>query len=180
MRIGIDISQIVHEGTGVEVYVRSMVESLLRVDSKNEYVLFGASVRRRHVFQSFYATLPRARVRLVTVPVPPIVLDILWNRLHVMPVETFIGPVDVFWSSDWTQPPLTSAAGVTTIHDLSTMLFSKEMDARIVATHARRLGWVKKECRAIFCDSESTKKDIAEQLHIPEGRLRVVYPGISL
>jgi hypothetical protein len=180
MRIGIDISQIVHEGTGVGTYVREMVVSLLRADSKNEYVLFGASVRRRHIFQSFYAALPPARVRLVTVPLPPIVLDMLWNRLHILPIESFTGPVDVFWSSDWTQPPLTSAAGVTTIHDLSTLLFPNEMDARIVATHARRIGWVQKECKAIFCDSESTKKDIAEQLHIPERRLHVVYPGISL
>lgn len=180
MRIGIDISQIVHEGTGVGTYVRRMVSSLLKIDKKNEYVLFGASVRRRNIFQSFYATLPHARVRLVTIPIPPIILDMLWNRLHIMPVETFTGAVDVFWSSDWTQPPLARVKGVTTIHDLSTIRFPKEMDARIVQTHTRRLGWVKKECAAIFCDSESTKKDIAELLHIPGTRLHVIYPGISL
>ena len=178
MRIGIDISQIVYEGTGVGTYVREMVTSLLLADSKNEYVLFGASVRRRNVFQSFYTALPHARTSLVTVPFPPIVLDILWNRFHIIPVEAFIGPVDVFWSSDWTQPPLKRARGVTTIHDLSTMVFPKEMDARIVATHARRLGWVKKECKVVFCDSESTKKDVAELLHIPKEQLHVVYPGI--
>ena len=88
MRIGIDISQIVYEGAGVGTYVREMVASLLQTDSKNEYVLFGASVRRRHIFQSFYATLPHSRVRLVTVPLPPIVLDVLWNRLHILPIET--------------------------------------------------------------------------------------------
>jgi glycosyltransferase involved in cell wall biosynthesis len=180
MRIGIDISQIVHEGTGVGTYVRCMVRSLLKIDKKNEYVLFGASLRRRKIFQSFYATLPRARVRLVTVPIPPIVLDMLWNRLHMTPIEKFTGPLDIFWSSDWTQPPLSRAKGVTTIHDLTTMRFPNEMDVRIVATHTRRLGWVKKECRAIFCDSESTKKDIAELLHIPGTRLHVIYPGVSL
>lgn len=180
MRIGIDISQIVYTGTGVGTYVRRMVESLLRIDTKNEYVLFGASLRRRKIFRSFYAALPHARTSLVTVPIPPIVLDMLWNRLHMTPIETFTGPLDIFWSSDWTQPPLSRAKGVTTIHDLTTMRFPKEMDARIVATHARRIGWVKKECEAIFCDSESTKKDIAELLHIPEKRLHVIYPGISL
>ncbi len=180
MRIGIDISQIVYEGTGVGTYVRSVVTSLLRSDTKNDYVLFGASVRRRSVFQTFYSTLPHSRAELVTIPLPPVVLDILWNQFHIIPVETFTGPVDVFWSSDWTQPPLKAARGVTTIHDLSTMVFPKEMDARIVATHSRRLGWVKKECKAIFCDSESTKNDIAQLLHIPDTRLHVVYPGISL
>lgn len=178
MRIGIDISQIVHEGTGVGTYVRNMVCSLLKIDNKNDYVLFGASVRRRNLFQSFYSSLPPDRVRLVTVPIPPIVLDIMWNRLHIIPIEKFTGHLDIFWSSDWTQPPLSRAKGVTTIHDLTTIRFPKEMDARIVATHARRLRWVKKECRAIFCDSESTKKDIEKLLQIPNDRLSVVYPGL--
>jgi len=94
-----------------------------------------------------------------------------------MPVEKFIGPVDVFWSSDWTQPPM-SAKGVTTIHDLTTMKFPSEMDGRIVQTHARRLAWVKKECQAIFCDSESTKKDVMKLLGFPGDKLHVIYPGI--
>lgn len=178
MRIGIDISQIVYEGTGVGTYVRRMVETLLKLDKKNDYVLFGASLRRRGVFRSFYDTLPHTRVRLVTVPIPPILLDLMWNRLHIIPVEKLTGPLDVFWSSDWTQPPLSNSKGVTTIHDLSTMRFPKEMDSRIVRTHVRRLAWVKKECTAIFCDSESTKKDVMEYLAIAESRLHVIYPGL--
>jgi len=182
MRIGIDISQIVYEGTGVASYVRRMVRALLKTDTKNDYVLFGASLRKKHIVNEFFQEMKKInpKVMLKSIPIPPTLLDILWNRLHIMPVETFTGPVDVFWSSDWTQPPLASAKGVTTVHDLSTLLFPKEMDARIVATHARRLRWVKKECQAIFCDSESTKKDSARLLHIPVERLHVVYPGISL
>lgn len=180
MRIGIDISQIVYTGTGVGTYVRRMVESLVRTDSKNEYVLFGASLRHRNIFESFYAAIPHERAKLVTVPLPPIILDILWNRLHIFPVEWFTGPLDVFWSSDWTQPPLRKARGATTVHDLTTVRFPKEMDARIVATHARRLRWVKKECEIIFCDSESTRNDIMSIFRIPRHRLHVIYPGVSL
>lgn len=178
MKIGIDISQIVYEGTGVGTYVRRMVETLVRIDKKNEYILFGASFRRKHEFIAFYNSLPHDHVQLVTVAIPPTLLDILWNRFHIMPVEKLVGPVDIFWSSDWTQPPLTHAAGVTTIHDLTPIKFPHETDGRIVATHKRRLAWVKKECKAVFCDSESTKKDVAELLHIPKEKLHVVYPGI--
>lgn len=173
MKIGIDISQIVHEGTGVAVYVRRMVDELL-TDKKNEYILFGASLRRRGEFKKFV----KNRATLVVVPIPPTVLDMLWNVLHIVPVEWFIGRVDVFWSSDWTQPPLRKALGVTTVHDLTTMRFPSEMDSRIVRTHARRLYWVKKECAAIFCDSESTKKDVIDLLGISKNILHVVYPGL--
>lgn len=154
--------------------MRRMVDALLQYDKKNEYVLFGASLRRRGEFKKFVHN----RTRLVTVPIPPTILDFLWNTLHIIPIEWFIGKVDVFWSSDWTQPPLTHARGVTTIHDLTTMKFPDEMDTRIVKTHSKRLAWVKKECASIFCDSESTKKDITELLRIPEQKLHVVYPGL--
>jgi len=178
MRIGIDISQIVYEGTGVATYVRELVSRLIAEDKNNSYVLFGASLRRQNEFRAYFNTLPHDRVSLVTSRIPPTILSLLWNVLHIVPIEKFTGPLDIFWSSDWTQPPLTRARGVTTIHDLSTMLFPKEMDAGIVATHARRLKRVKKECTVIFCDSESTKRDVMKYLKIPENQLHVVYPGL--
>ena len=173
MRIGIDISQIAHERTGVATYIRRMVDTLLKLDTKNEYVLFGASLRKQNVFKEY-----RGKAKLVVVPIPPTILSFLWNTLHIIPIETFTGPLDIFWSSDWTQPPLRHANGVTTIHDVTPMLFPKEMDKRIVKTHKRRLHWVQKECQAIFCDSESTKKDVTELFRIPPEKLRVTYPGL--
>lgn len=192
MRIGIDISQIVYEGTGVSTYVRKMVASLVKRYPEHEYVLFGASFRLRHLFSEYVASLgtDRAAVRLVTVPVPPTVLEWLWNRLHIIPVEWLIGNVDVFWSSDWTQPPLSRAVGVTTIHDLSTLRFPKEShdktvvnlsQARIVAdivgTQRRRLLRAARECTVFFCDSEATKRDAHDALGIQEYKLKVAYPG---
>src|SRR3989344_8884106 len=172
MKIGIDISQIVYEGTGVATYVREIVRALLILDQQNEYVLFGASLRRQGVLRQFVASLPRT-VRLILVPVPPKILDVIWNRFHIVPVEWFTGQLDVFWSSDWTQPPLAHAEGVTTIHDLIALKYPKETGAKIVATHKRRLAWAIKECKAIFCDSEATKKDIQQFMKIPSSMAHV-------
>ena len=73
MRIGIDISQIVYEGTGVGIYVRRMVETLLKTDAKNDYVLFGASFRKKHVFEEFFRRMKRIspKVELISVAFPP-------------------------------------------------------------------------------------------------------------
>lgn len=190
MRIGIDISQTVFEGTGVAAYVRNMVRSLVAVDKENTYILFGASLRRRDSFKAFFQTIHaiNPHTELIVVPIPPTALDILWNRLHKTPVETFTGPLDIFWSSDWTQPPLAHAVGMTTIHDLIALKFPNETHAmseitlgnispNIVAIQKRRLHWVQKECSVVLCDSESTKKDVTELLGIPAGRLHVVCPG---
>lgn len=194
MRIGIDISQIAHEGTGVAVYVRNIVTSLLFTYPEHEYILFGASLRKRAMFTAFTSTLKasNASVRLVSVPIPPTVLDVLWNRLHIAPIEWFIGSVDVFWSSDWTQPPLAHARGITTIHDLSILKFPKEshnktevdvsnirISADIVHTQERRLTYAARVCDVFLCDSEATKKDARLLLGIDKDKLRVVYPGYS-
>lgn len=173
MRIGIDISQVAYEGTGVEKYVRRLVTELLKYDKKNEYVLFGASLRKISVFYKHFE-----KKHLVVVPIPPTLLDIVWNKLHIFPIEWFTGPLDIFWSSDWTQPPLIHAKGITTIHDLSFLRYPESFVTKIIDTQKRRLKRAAKICTAFFCDSEATKKDAMELLKIPAYRLFVVYPGL--
>lgn len=176
MRIGIDISQIVHEGTGVATYVKHIVTILAKRYPEHEYVLFGASLRKRHVFYEYVKNLKN--VRLVAMSIPPTILEILWNRLHIAPIEWFTGPLDVFWSSDWTQPPLRGARGVTTIHDLSILKYPRESNETIVATQKRKLTLSAKVCSIFFCDSEATKNDAHTLLGIDNEKLAVVYPGL--
>lgn len=193
MRIGIDISQIAHEGTGVSVYVRKLVSTIIAKHPEHTYILFGSSLRKLGVFRDFHRTVAHgsAEVRLVTVPIPPTMLAWLWNTLHIIPVEWFIGSVDVFWSSDWTQPPLAGARGITTIHDLSILRYPEEshnktsysaakttISANIVSVQRKRLSRAMKECQVFLCDSEATRNDAEELLGIPRNKMRVVYPGL--
>lgn len=177
MRIGIDISQVVYEGTGVGRYVKNIVRALLSIDKTNEYVLFGSSLRQRNKLEKFYESVKSTNVKLCIVSIPQTLLDVLWNRLHIIPIETFTGPLDVFWSSDWTQPPLKHALGVTTIHDLTVLRFPESFgDTNIVDVQKRRLAWAKKECRYFLCDSRSTANDAKGLLGIEN--CTTVYPGL--
>lgn len=182
MKIGIDISQIAYEGTGVGEYLKKLVENLLKIDKKNEYVFFFSSLRRQFLISNFKflnkSQFSNPNVQIKTFKIPPILLDILWNRLHIIPIEWFIGGVDVFLSSDWTQPPTIRAKKATILYDLIVYKYPQETDSKIVSTQRRRLNWVKKECDVIFCISETTKKDAVNILGIEEKRLRVIRPGI--
>lgn len=181
MKIGIDISQVVYEGTGVATYVCRMVEALLSVDNHNAYVLFGSSLRKRSKLNEFAIRLKKIypNVSFVFLPFPSWLLDVLWNRLHIIPIEWIIGNVDVFWSSDWTQPPLARAYGMTTIHDVSFLRFPETFAQTIIDVQKRRLAWAKRECKAILCDSEATKMDTIEFYNVNPRILHVVYPGIA-
>src|SRR3989344_5801787 len=134
MRIGIDISQIVY-GTGVSRYQRQLVEALLKIDHKNEYILFGSSLRLRRELDNFKKTLSKySNAKFKFYPIPLILLEFIWNKLHILPIDKLIGYVDVFHSSDWIQPPISSefTKKITTIHDMVVYLFPSSMHKKIL------------------------------------------------
>jgi len=181
MRIGIDISQVVYEGTGVGRYVREMVLAITRIAPEHEYVLFGGVLRRKKDLEMFIEEVKKsgAAIRSVIVPFPPKALSFLWNTLNIVPITWFTGAIDVFWSSDWTQPPLGKVIGITTIHDVSFLRFPESFPNGIVSVQKKRLGRAVKTNLLFLCDSEATKQDAVSYLHIPKSKLQVIYPGFT-
>lgn len=174
MTIGIDISQLAFENTGVANYLKNLVQNLLDIDKKNQYVLFYSSLRKDFPSLDF-ASAPNVTVKRLKIP--QTFLNILWNRLHIISIENFIGPVDIFITSDWLEPP-SKAKKATILYDLIVYKYPQETARKIVEVQKRKLEWVKKETDKILCISESTKKDAIEILGIPEQKLEVIGAGI--
>ncbi|MBI3282461.1 glycosyltransferase family 4 protein [Candidatus Curtissbacteria bacterium] len=177
MRIGIDVSQNIYT-TGVSNYTKKLVEHLLKIDRENDYVLFASSLRGKKKTQEFFEILKEFKnVQFKTASIPPTILEPLWNRLHILPIEKFMGEVDIFHSSDWTQPPVKSqkTKKVTTIHDMIPFLFPLSVHPKIVKTFKRKLERVKKEVDLILADSETTKDDVVKFMQIEESKIKVVY-----
>jgi hypothetical protein len=177
MKIGIDISQLAYEKTGVANYLRNLVEHVVLMDKENEYILFFSSLRK-DLDSSFVNELTSSRVSFKFFKFPPTILNLLWNKLHIMPIENLIGDVDVFITSDWTEPPTKRAKKVTILYDLIVYKYPQETAAKIVSTQKRKLAWVKEESDMIFCISDATRKDAMEILGINEKKLEVIYPGV--
>lgn len=175
MKIAIDISQIVYEGSGVARYVKNMVETLLRYDQKNEYVFFFSSLRGKLNHQ--IETAIKSKHTLKKYLLPPTLLDLLWNRLHIFPIDHLIGNVDLIITSDWIEPP-SRTKKITVIHDLVFLKFPETLPQKIIDVQKRRLRWVTKESTLIIADSHNTKKDLIELLHISQEKIEVVYPTI--
>lgn len=175
MKIAIDISQIIYQ-TGVSWYTKNLVEHILKQDEDNSYTLFGGSLRRlsdlKIISKSFSGNF-----KTKFLPIPPMLASILWNDLHLLKIESLLGKIDLFHSSDWTQPP-TNATKITTVHDLTpicNMGGFKSNWRDISRVHTKRLNWVKKEVDKIIAVSETTKKDIIELLGIEEEKIQVIY-----
>ncbi len=174
MKIGIDISQLAYEKTGVANYLKNLLENLLEVDTKNQYVLFFSSLR---------GVMPELNIKNENVTIkkfkfPQAFLNIIWNNLHILPIESLIGSVDVFISSDWTEPPVKNASKVTILYDLIVYKYPNETANSIVEVQKKKIAWVKKETERILCISESTKKDAIEILGIDASKLVVINAGV--
>lgn len=176
MKIGIDVSQTAFAGSGVGKFVEELVVNLSLIDKKNEYILFFSSLRNK--LNPRIANLRSSNFKIKTYKFPLSFLDLLWNKLHFLPIELFIGNVDIFMSSDWLQPPTKNAKKTTIIYDLIVYKYPNETAKSIVEVQKRKLKWVKREVDIVLCISEATKKDVKEILGIGEEKLKVIYPGL--
>lgn len=181
MKIAIDISQTVHEGTGVAVYTRNLVESILRIDKKNRYILFGLSLRKHNKLSDIAEEIAKKcgnHFESKFIHLPPYAGDLLWNKIHLFNLDRILGNVDLFHSSDWIQPPI-HAKKITTVHDLVILKYPQTSQKSIIETQKNRLRWVKEECDAVIADSDSTRDDLIDILHFDPGKIEVVYPGVD-
>ena len=167
MRVGMDISQIAHPG-GVATYTINLVDELSKI-SDLEMIYFYSSLRR-----SIKGNLKNVKKYRL----PPILFEMLFNRWRNVPIERFIGPIDIFHSSDWTQPP-SHAKKVTTYHDVVPLKYPQWSHPKIVAVHQRRLQIVEEEIDMVIVVSESTKKDLLEVSKIPEEKITVIYEAAA-
>ena len=178
MKIGIDASQIVF-GTGVSFYTSNLLRALSLINKKDEFIVFGSSLRARKVLENKIAKLSLSlNFKRKALPFPPAFFELFWNKLHWGNLENFVGRVDVFHSSDWTQPPAKKAKLVTTIHDLAVLKYPDYFPSRILRNQKLRLKWVKREADIIIAVSQATKRDIVELLKINSKRIQVIYEAV--
>ena len=163
MRVGMDISQIAHKG-GVATYTTNLSQELSKVRDL-EMVYFYSSLRK-----PYHGELKNVKkFRL-----PPSLFEMLFNKWRNINIEHFLGPLDIFHSSDWIQPP-SKAKKITTYHDVVPLKYPQWSHPKIVSVHKDRLKIVEREIDCVIAVSESTKKDLIELTNIPEEKIEVVY-----
>lgn len=167
MRVGMDISQIAHDG-GVAVYTQNLAEQLVK-NKELEMVFFYSSLRK-----PYHGSLKGVK----KFHLPPTLFELLFNKLRNVPIEKFIGPIDIFHSSDWMQPP-TKAKKVTTFHDVVPLKYLRWSHPKVVAVHKRRLQILEEEIDLVIAVSKSTKKDLMEISKIPEEKIIVIYEAAA-
>jgi len=180
MKIGVDVSMLNYVGSGVANYTFNLVRHLLLSDNKNEYRLFYSSLRRPKNFY-YLKELQKLGAKVYDWRFPPSLLKLWWGKWHIMPVEWFIGKVDVFYSSDFLRPPLLKGTkGITTVHDLIWKIYPKFHEDFIVKAHTVKLDKTVRYKDIVLVDSLNTKKDLKKYYpEMEEEKIHPIYPAVA-
>jgi glycosyltransferase involved in cell wall biosynthesis len=108
------------------------------------------------------------------------VLNILWYRLRVpLPLNLFIGTLDVFHSPNFLLPPLSRGTGLITVHDLSFLVVPQYAEPSLARYLGRALPRSIQRATLVLADSYSTKEDLVARLGVPPEKVEVVYGGVD-
>src|SRR5690349_19059431 len=162
---------------GISRYIRYLLTELARQPGQHEYTVF---VNGQEVVERLVARHPQITYVAVPWPESRPVSRVAWEQL-TLPSLLRQRHIEVFHSPANVLPELLprSCAGVVTLHDLAFLRFpdvlarSKRMYHRTFTMRSLR------HATMIIADSDSTKRDAIELVHIPAGRIATIHPCID-
>lgn len=174
--IGIDYTPAYEQGAGIGRLVRDLITALARQDTTTDYRLFVSGAAKENL-----PIAPAANFAWKPTRITPLWLARIWQRTRLpLPVETFVGKVDLFHATDFTLPPtLSSTKTILTVHDLS---FVRVPDA---ASHKLKKYLdvvVPRSAHAanhVIADSQSTKNDLIKYYDLSPDKITVLLSGID-
>lgn len=167
MHVGIEITPVTLRPTGVGHYTKLLVKHLFAYSSQVSFQGFATGIRR--------IDLKAIPFPVVHLPVPTRAMYRLWELTGYPYVDRLLGGVDVFHAVNYVLPPLTSAKGVLTIHDLGFLHHPEWFPPKIIKPFQRMIAQSAQRADLIIAVSQATKEEIVSLLGIPPSRVRVVY-----
>jgi len=175
-KIGIDFTSASRERAGIGRYARELIRALSRLDHANHYVLFVP--RDAHDDLLRFEWSPNFSIRRA--PLTERYLAALWQRARVpLPIEAFVGAVDVFYSPDFLLPPTLARRKLVTVHDLSYVRVPECFPAPLLNYLNRAVPRSVARADLILADAASTQRDLAEVYRVPLEKIRVLYSGVA-
>jgi glycosyltransferase involved in cell wall biosynthesis len=174
MKIGIDISRTIEEATGVGYYAKNLVHALAKVDTENDYLLYG-------IFYDCYpknwkkAAIPKSpNFRLHENNSLSWLVRKKWENAGKYK-ERLLGGIDLLHSTAFTMPLVSNLKVVVTIHDLNCFTHPQYHTEANYQFVTKNLHHAARKASFIIADSENTKREILRFLHVPEEKIAVIY-----
>lgn len=203
MRVGIDVTGLYIAKAGIYYYTYNLVRHLLALDNEHQYVLLDyAPVRGERPLPFDPHSLESDRAHWVEIRGPhrrtlsgwkhldffggrfsarcvDRILEPPWRWLIAMATRNrlndALGRLDVLHISDVNRFGAKKTNLISTVHDLSPILFPDLHTQQSRTRFERQIGYVQEQADLIIAVSEHTKCDVINTLGISAERIRVVH-----
>jgi glycosyltransferase involved in cell wall biosynthesis len=168
MKIGVMLRTI-DEKQGIGIYTLNLMDHLLQLDKKNDYVLFF----RNPQFIGRYAQYAHVKEKLI-----PGSNKAFWDQVKI-PIEASRENVDIVFHTKFTVPFFTRRKTVMVLHG-SEWLFAPKWFKMFDRIYINLL--MPRYCKkasAIIANSDVTKKDFISILGVPEEKIKLIYHGLD-
>lgn len=169
MRVVLDGTPLLGQRTGVGRYVEGLVAGLTALA---EPPLLGLAGFSRS------GSRPVAGAPWLGPRVPARLLQAMWRRGPVPPIEWLVGPAAVFHATNFWLPPLRRTAGVVTVHDLSFLLHADTVTPAVLRYRDQVPSAVVR-AGAVLTVSEAIRAEVVEHLGVPAERVHAVPLGVG-
>lgn len=179
MRIALDYTPALRQRAGVGRFTRSLGTALIRqLDDDERLILWNAdpAVTRR---QAPAIAGGNQRVVHRRIPLPERWLTIAWHRLRLpVPIERFVGDVDLVHAPDFVAPP-SLAPAIVTIHDLSYLITPDYAYPNLRRYLSQAVPRTLARVSRIVAVSHTTARDLSEHYRIDPDRIAVIPNGVD-
>ncbi len=174
--IGIDYTPAYEQGGGIGRYVRELIAALAQQDTQTNYRLFVAGANAKPL-----PPLPGVNFTWAASRIAPIWFARLWHRARLpLPIERWIGPVDLYHATDFVLPPTRlKTRTVLTVHDLS---FVRAPEAASPALKRYLDAVVPRSVHRadhVLADSQATKDDLIALYGADPQKIEVLLSGVN-
>jgi glycosyltransferase involved in cell wall biosynthesis len=166
MKIAIDIREASGEKAGKGWYTFHIARNLLKIDQKNEYILY--TKEKVPGFEEF----DNVKIRQFNLP------HLLWHKKVAS--DTKKEAVDIYFSpSSYITPALLpkTVKSVITVHDLVAFLFPTAHNKKAVFLEKLFFKKALKRSAHITAVSTNTKRDIINKFHHDESKISTIFCG---
>lgn len=174
--IGIDYTPAYEQGGGIGRLTRDLMTALSHRDTETDYRLFVSGVKQSELPPALAPNFQWKPTRI-----SPKWLARIWHRTGLpLPVETFVGGVDLFHATDFTLPPtLFHTKTIVTVHDMSYVRVPDAASPKLKAYLDSVVPRSAHRASHVIADSQATKNDLMEFYDLPDDKISVLLSGID-
>jgi len=183
MKIAIDIRALQEERhSGVQEYLLNLLEALLAIDKKNQYLLFSSGYTNPLKKPAIRQLLKKySQVKSRHLAFPNRVLNLCWKFSNFPDLEKFLGHPDVFFAPNINIiPQKLLLKTILTFHDLSFERFEKFFSPKGRLWHKFiRPKFLAQRAQKLIAVSSATAQDLVTLYGIYPSKIKIIPLGIK-